>query len=242
MIVRPKKISKGRGTIAVKQRSGPETSVRVGALVAVTLLHLPFILAKRSRERPPTSDASLLVRFIAASPAILEPVSLVEPQSEERTISPRERVASRARIAPLPATTPSEQPRIDWYSESAEASEAAIAAIVREESYRSLGPREKRFQIVEPKAPPPLFEEPKHRSGDIAPNPMGYESVWYNEHCFTQLEQPVIPHLPRVGGPGVNAVNCMWPMGKREPRGDLFEHLKKNRDKAPLPGETPKAQ
>jgi hypothetical protein len=226
----------------VKQRSSPDATVRIGALVAVTLLHLPFIVAKRSRERPPTHDVSLLVRFIAATPHEIEPQHrLDERELPQKTTTPKQSPRQRASdvsSSSEPATP--EGSHIDWYSESANASRAAIDSIMREESYRSLGPREKRFQIVEPKPPPPLFEEPKHRSGDIAPNPMGYDSVWHNHRCFTQLEQPIIPHLPAAPGDtsSVNPVKCFWPLGTPEPRGDLFEHLKRKRDKAPLPGET----
>lgn len=227
-------------TTSVKRRAGSDIPVRVGACIAVTLLHLPFIVAKRARERPAANEDALLVRFIDDKSSITEPArSLERPVPPKAAVSQRPPARSASAEEADIASPIQHRPSVDWYSESAAASAAAIDAIVREESYRHLGPYEKRFQIVEPKPPTPLFEQPKRKSGDIAPNPMGYDSVWYNEYCFTQLEQPVIPALPRGPGDGVldTPFTCLFPMGASAPRGDLFEHLKKKWHKAPLPGE-----
>jgi hypothetical protein len=223
-----------------------ERAIRVGALVAVTLLHLPLIIATRSRESLARDSDALIVRFIpertSEAPAS-RPMPALVPIQPDRTRIRRDDDAGITREPSAPISIPSGN--LDWYQESANAAQAAIDAIIREEAYRSVGPREKRHQIMEPKPPPSLFgPPPKHRAGDIAENPMGYDSVWHNEHCFTQLKQPTIPNLPRSPGDTVetNPMTCLFPMGPREPRGDLFEHLKRKRDKAPLPGEKPAAQ
>lgn len=227
-------------TTSVKRRGESDIAVRIGACIAVTLLHLPFIVAKRVRERPAASEDALLVRFIHARPSTPEPDRPLERASLPNvTVLQRHSQPPGSPAESEIASSTERHPRVDWYSESAAASAATIDSIVREESYRHLGPYEKRFQIVEPKPPVPLFEEPKRKNGDIAPNPMGYDSVWHNDYCFTQLEGPLIPALPR--GPGDRLTGtpfkCLFPIGTPEPRGDLFEHLKKKRDKAPLPGE-----
>lgn len=226
----------------MRARITGDRAVRVGALVAVAVLHLPVMLATSSRERVEPSARALRIRFIASTPRNDHPA--------KEDVQVHEEIGTSARVSALRAVpearadvpAPSTAPRTDWYLQSEIASQAAIDAIIRDEAYRALGPREKRHQIVEPKPPPPLFEEPKYRAGDIAPNPMGLDSVWHSNRCFTQLEQPLIPYLPR--GPGelssVNQVKCLFALGKEEARGDLFEHLKKERDKAPLPGESPR--
>ncbi len=226
----------------VAERTTGDTSTRVGAFVAAALLHLPLILATSSRERPESTARSLRVRFIAQASDVAM-TQRATPVIED--IQPTTRRASAPRSPPMDMDPPVPTPpnlieRTDWYLQSELASKAAIDGIIREEAYRSIGPREKRHQIVEPKPPPPLFREPKHRPGDIAPNAMDLNSVWHSEHCFTQLERPTIPYLPKGPGDlsGTNPVKCMFPLGKAEPRGDLFEHLKKERDKAPLPGES----
>jgi hypothetical protein len=228
----------------VSERLAPDRAIRVGALIAVTLLHLPLIIATRSRESPAKHSDVLIVRFIpqrtseaSANRPVPAPVS-IQP---DRTRVRRSEDAGITQVPSAPIAIP--RSNVDWHQESASAAQAAIDAIIREEAYRSLGPREKRHQMIEPKPPPsPFGPPPKHRAGDIAENPMGYDSVWHNENCFTQLKQPTIPNLPRSGGSEPNPVKCLFPMGGARARGDLFEHLKRKRDKAPLPGEEPTTQ
>ena len=202
----------------------PDPSVRLVAFVAAALLHLPLFLATDSRTLPQSNDDALLVRFIAerAPVRLAEPMPRALPGSSAiRAAPPAEAISSVP-----PASAGDSPPPVDWEISGAISAEAAIDAIIRDEAYRTLGPKEKQHQIVEPEPPRSIFEEPKRRYGDVAKNALGYDSVWHNEHCYTQLEEPVSARPSATVG-DVNPVVCVMPIGKKEPRGDLFEHLKR---------------
>ena len=108
------------------------------------------------------------------------------------------------------------------------AAQSAIESLVRAEGYRELGPRA--AKTPGPPEPPSVFETPKHRSGDVEPDPLNYDRVWHNDRCYTELGKPVTPRADaRIGN--VSPPKCWIGIGKKKARGDLFDHLK--RDKPP---------
>lgn len=206
------------------KRVAPDTSVRLVAFIAAAALHVPLFIAWDIRNKPISNADTIRVRWIAEQ----EPLELQGSAAPALASSATPQAALRTEAAPSRPRVPPEgisRPPVDWEISGAIAAEAAIDAIVRDEAYRPLGPREKKHQIVEPEAPRSIFEEPKRRYGDIAPNALDKTSVWHNEHCYTQLEEPVSARPSSVNP--LNPVVCVIPIGKKEPRGDLFEHLKK---------------
>ena len=103
------------------------------------------------------------------------------------------------------------------------AAQAAVGAQIQAESYRSLGPQQRR--PTAPDIETSVFQTPKHRFGDAEIDPMNYDIVWLNDRCFIELGKPVTPRADaRI--PGVNIPKCMWSIGEKPARGDLFDHLK----------------
>lgn len=119
--------------------------------------------------------------------------------------------------------TQSDAPPVDWRTSGEQSVTAAVASIIRDESYRPLGPHEKRSYELPPV--PSLFREPKHQFGDVDEDPMGRTAVWHNERCYTTLEEPVTPRAS-ADIPGVNPMKCLWL--RKKPRGNLFDHLRRD--------------
>lgn len=150
--------------------------------------------------------------------------------------APRTAAREPAAAAPQAVTraTPAERsdtaPRqIDWAAAAArEASRAARAG--DDSGYRSFGPRK---PGASPEAAPPtIFEAPKHQLGDEGVDPFGDPIVWLTEHCYKELPRLITTARDLPVQRPLSAFKCVWPAGRREPRGDLFESLKRDR---PLP-------
>jgi hypothetical protein len=77
-----------------------------------------------------------------------------------------------------------------------------------------------------PDGPPPLFEKPLPRVGTTVRTPEGETILWVSDYCYISLGSTSLTmqdfHKAREG-----VRRCIIPLGKREPRGDLFDHLKK---------------
>lgn len=151
-----------------------------------------------------------------------------------RTVAPPQATSeSRASVHRLPgsavpgvasingaATARSPTPR-DWHASMEAAATAAVAKLIRGEGYRSLGPVEPGETDSSP--PPSIFQQPKHRAGDIERDAVqGSTLVWHNDRCYTELRFPTIKD-PNALVAAPNPPKCMQPLGKRKPRGDLFE-------------------
>lgn len=101
------------------------------------------------------------------------------------------------------------------------------------ERYRNFGPRK---PGPEPDPEPPSIFEPKRQvKGETGVDVHGDPVVRLSEHCYQELEKPV-PTARDYGSSLPLMTKCTFPIGKREPRGDLFKHLKKSR---PLPQSPP---
>lgn len=191
----------------------------MAALLAVILLHVPLVFVsigpRRSLVQRPAADVVWL--------------QLNEP---ERRITPLP--STSAQTAPRAAGAPSPQTEdvqpltvkasripVDWHAATELAARSAIDAVVREESYRSFGfPR--KHELLEEEEPPSIFEEPGHEFGQEGVDAFGKPVVWLNKRCYQELEKSDDPlRSPRT--------MCTWGVGKREPRGDLFDHLKKRK-------------
>lgn len=111
----------------------------------------------------------------------------------------------------------------DWKQSGADA-----AADAAGKSYRALGPRPIDPQVKAPRSPfkPP----PKHKLGELGEDALENPVLWLSENCYVRFENRKAP----PGDPFANIpmTLCTFPLGKLEPRGDLFEHLRKPQ---PLP-------
>jgi hypothetical protein len=198
-------------------------SIRAAALLVAVALHASLFLLVDSRKRRPTIETLPTLRFYEAllpdqtiliAPKVETNSNAIEEALEIPTLEPQHAPVERA-SAPAP---------VDWAEEGELAAGSAISSIIREEGYRVIGPRKPSAPGAN-ESPPSIFTEPKHKFGDIERDPFGYDRVWHNERCFTDIGQPVSARPDaRIGN--VNSRKCLRPLGKKKPRGDLFEHLK----------------
>jgi hypothetical protein len=119
-----------------------------------------------------------------------------------------------ADLAPSGAATASP----DWKQSGADAAADAAA-----KNYRALGPRPIDPHVKAPRSPfkPP----PKHKFGEMGEDALENPALWLNENCYIRFENRKAP----PGDPFANIpmTLCTFPVGKLEPKGDLFEHLRK---------------
>jgi hypothetical protein len=132
------------------------------------------------------------------------------------------------RVAPPVSSTAitGESPRVpDWHASAILAASAAVDRAIEEKGRRSFGPRE---QPAAPPKTPSIFETPKHKLGDVSEDAMGYTSVWLSDSCYTALEEPM-SHVGRVAMI-LGATMCVYPIGKKPARGDLFDGMYTNEE------------
>jgi hypothetical protein len=208
--------------------------VRLGIFLIVVAVHLILFLVFATKLRPERRDDKALTLIIV--PVRSDPklntanVELAAPiQREPSRTLPLPMIPSLA-----PSQAASSGPKIDWPTSAALAAQDAVAKKLREEGYRNFGPR--KLPSVEPDVPS-MFVDPKHKAGDIDDDQLnGVTRIYHSEHCFTQLDFPTLKNLPQSGdgllSSKANLPRCIYSIGKPEPSGDLFEHLKKTR---PLP-------
>ena len=111
----------------------------------------------------------------------------------------------------------------DWKQSGADA-----AADAARKEYRALGPRPIDPQIKAPRSPfkPP----PKHKPGELGEDALENPVLWLSDNCYIRFENRKLP----LDDPfrSIPMSLCTFPVGKLEPKGDLFEHLRKPQ---PLP-------
>jgi hypothetical protein len=174
--------------------------------------------------------------WIELRPSVPEPAPPATQVDPDRAVAttpdpPRE-TADAGTATSQPASLPPRQ--IDWSANATyHARKAVEAAAV--ERYRNLGAR-RPGPPPEPEVPS-LFEAKPDVAGEIGEDINGDPVLRLSEHCYQELEKPV-PTARDYVDPRPLLQKCLFPIGKREPRGDLFEHLKRDR---PLPQPKPGA-
>jgi hypothetical protein len=202
-----------------------ERSVRPAALVIVIVLHASVLLVSQTRTRSgDVSRASVWLDLDVRSvdeDVVRAPEA---PSAEAVSVGPEAALAQHApTIAPPDIAPPAAA--TDWSLSGGIAGQAAIEDLVRREGYRSLGPRAQQADATG--GAPSIYTTPKHKLGDVEPDPLNYDRVWLSDRCYIELGKPVTPRADaREGFP--NIPKCMFGIGKKEPRGDLFEHLKRD--------------
>ena len=211
------------------------------AMVVVLALHVLMLYAihrARMQERDDRAllDQPLLLVSIPERNRVESP-----PTDREPALSPIERRASRANEARTvevdePQSEPQPRGAINWRANAVRSAEV-VAEAGRQEGYRRFGPRKPQPQD-EAIAPSIFKEPPKHKLGEEGSDAHGDPVVWISDNCYTTLDKRVQTARDWIkAGPGNFApaeFECMFSVGRREPDGTLFEHIKKP-EEPPLP-------
>ena len=208
--------------VMVRKKNGGasvrDAGLRAGAFSIVVLLHVAMLMVGWQRQVLKRTNERALTWVDIQPPARQPPAeSFREPPTPART------PARSIERAAAPASAPISAPPVDWHASMEAAAGAAADEIIRQGQYRALGPVER--AAAEASRGTSIFETPRRQAGDIDHDPMqGRTLVWHSEHCYTELKFPTLkdPNV-LVGAP--NPPKCMEPLGKRTPRGDLFDDM-----------------
>lgn len=206
------------------------TAARAGVGALVVTLHLAvisFLLDVRLIRLETQAESPALTLVDIEVPEQTSPALAPRQTMREPTIRmPRLIESSLPRPSISESAAPTELELIpDWRGSLDAAATAAVAKAIKEGSYQPLGPLER--DSAGSTAAPSIFETPRRKAGDIDHDPVsGRTLIWHNENCFTELRFATIKDPNAlVGAP--NPPKCMFPIGKRKPRGDLFESIGK---------------
>jgi hypothetical protein len=186
-------------------------------------IHVAVLIIPWDRQAQKRTDPSALtwVNVDAPSrplPAAVPATATSKPKTRARWLpdSPVVRPADTAPAVPVPP--------VDWHASVEAAAKAAAEQIAAGELYRPFGPTDR--EEADSSSAPSIFEEPRRRAGDIDHDEVqGSTLVWHNDHCYTELRFPTLKDPNAVVGLS-NPPKCMQPIGKRKPRGDLFDAMK----------------
>lgn len=192
----------------------------IGAHLSV--LFIPSVDHKEaSRDWGPSSSLLLIPLLLPEERLLREPSVKLPPTA---VTSPRQPSLAPLQLSSEGLTSElatSELP--DW-----RASGAAAAADAASKEYRALGPVPAAPKIKMP--PSPFKEKPRHEAGELDVDAARNPILWLNGFCYLRPEN----REAAVDDPfaKVPMTFCNFAIGKRAPRGDLFDHLRK---KPPVP-------
>ncbi len=226
----------------MRPQSGLQTSKSraLAACIVVALHGLLWLLAWHSgllAHRRAANDETSMTWIFVRPP---EPAPPATDRPEDRPAAPAlPRSTQRAAVSEsstTTVTTPLPPRQIDWDANASYHARKAVEDSVAER-YRNFGPR-KPGPPPEP-AVPSLFEAEPDVAGEEAEDIHGDPIVRLSKYCYQELEKRVPTARDYVERDKVLIPKCMFPIGSPEPRGDLFEHLKRDRPlPAPRPGTT----
>ena len=196
-------------------------------LIALAVQLLLISMFSQRRERSLINTKSMTLIEIAKQPDA--PVEIVGGFTEPVPLPARIPQPSTPSTTPEPLASAAPSNSLRELNTQAIAARA-VAKIIEEESRRHLNGR-KPVTITAPPVPS-MFEQPRHSLGDVEHDPASdITTVWHSDNCFTRIVPKAV-----AGSSLPNYRQCMFAIGKREPRGDLFEHL---REPKPLPEAKP---
>lgn len=200
------------------------------AIIVVALHALLLLIAWRLGEHLHRGDASSDASMIWIIPQPVEPTARSADLPRDRTVqrsSERPTPREKTRESDIAVDSPARAPRqIDWGAHAAFHARKAVEDGATER-YRNLGPR-KPGPPPEPKGPT-LFEREPEVFGEVAEDTNGDPILRLSKHCYQELEKRLPTARDYVDPDKLLLRKCMFPIGKPEPRGDLFEHLKRDR-------------
>lgn len=197
---------------------------KAAALAATLVLHavvMAWLLMLRFDLPPVTiveEHLTWLPDFLKPPPP---PPPPIEEPSQAPVLIPVEQLPFPIPIIELPASEVVSLP--DWFADA----RAVAGAIGKEPSYRKFGETPK-APPGRPKEeyPPSIWEKPLERVGKAYRTPEGEQILWVSDNCFISLGSQSLTmadfHKARNG-----VRRCNIGAGRREPRGDLFDHLKR---------------
>jgi hypothetical protein len=200
-----------------------ERGVRPAALVIVVALHASVLLLSESRTRSgEVSRVSVWLDLGVRRELDVDVAGPSQPRTAPSSVQPLTELTPHA-SGDTPAVGP---PAPDWSISGAIAAQALVEDLERARSYRPLGPSPKPAE--RPGKPPSIYTTPKHQLGDAELDPLNQDIVWHSDRCYTELGKPVTPRVDaRQGFPNLRKCRLIG-IGKKEARGDLFEHLKRD--------------
>ena len=195
---------------------------RATAIAATLLLHLvlaAWLLNLHMSAPPP---ALIEAEAPVGLPEIVRPLP---PPLLEPLLSPTESIEPAPFLVPETEVLAPQAREYDWFGDA--------RAVARElgggPGRRTFGPapgESERKLKSRPDGPPPLFEQPLPKVGTTVTTPEGETILWVSDYCYISLSSTSLTmqdfHKARQG-----VRRCILRVGKREPRGDLFDHLKK---------------
>ena len=182
---------------------------------AVQLVLISMFSQRRERTLTPTEAMTLIQIAEQIDPS----VEIAEILGDHVQVT--ESIIESSSASPVPVASESPPPlhRLRELDTQAIAARA-VAKIIEEENRRHLDGR-KPVQITEPTVPT-IFEPPRRSLGDVEHDPASdTTTIWHSVNCFTLMKPQVL-----AGSSLPNYRQCMYGIGKPEPRGDLFEHLR----------------
>ena len=199
---------------------------RAAALAATLVLHaivIAWLLMLRFElTHPAIAEERLtwLPDFLEPPPAPPESPPVEEPSTAPVAI-PFEQLPFPIPIIDLPAIE--DKAALDWFEDA----RAVAGEVGKEPSYRKFGEIPK-APPTRPKEeyPPSIWEKPLERVGKAYRTPEGEQILWVSDHCFISLGTQSLTmadfHKARNG-----VRRCNIGLGRKKPRSDLFEHLKR---------------
>jgi hypothetical protein len=189
-----------------------------GAHLVVVLLLMP-LLEKRNMDRGGAAPSKLLLisrPYLDSKPVPTRPQLTPVPVT---SIAPRPApLADEAIDTPVSQSAP---PLPDWKQAGAQ---AAIEA-VHPDDFRALGPNSVREEPKQNALRSPFAEPPRHHWGEMDEDAERNPIMWLSNNCFQRPRD--LRAEPGDPFAAVPMTFCSFQLGKREARGDLFEHLRK---------------
>jgi hypothetical protein len=210
---------------------------RIAAICVVLGVHafaILLLLGVRHEKNPAGEEKYVVWLPLAEDEQQVESVAIVPELSSE--IRQQVQVPVPAILIPSSSSSTRVEPdsHPSWHDQGSFYARKAVEEATLER-YRNLGAR-KPLSSPDPEAPA-LFEQEKPAFGETAEDAMGEPIVKLSKNCYRELAGTVntakdyveMASAAKLAPP---LVKCMFKAGSPEPRGDLFEHLKKER---PLP-------
>lgn len=199
---------------------------RAAALAATLVLHtivIAWLLMLRFELAPSAiveERLTWLPDFLEPAPPPPEPQPIEQPSKAPVSI-PLERLPFPIPIIDLVETE--DKAALDWFDDA----RAVAGDVGKEPSYRKFGEIPK-APPTRPKEeyPPSIWEKPLERVGKAYRTPEGEQILWVSDHCWISLGSQSLTmadfHKARNG-----IRRCNIALGKKKPRSDLFEYLKR---------------
>lgn len=193
---------------------------KVTAVAATALLHvLLAIWLLQPRPQAPVSVVAPSLTWLMPPPPLELPPP---PEPMPITIEPPGAMPS---ILEMPED---EAPVVLFHDWQADARSVARELRLAPEPHRFGRAPEEPKQLKSKRPPPSVFERPLPRVGTTVRTPDGELITWVSDNCYISLSSQSLTLADlHKGRRGIRT--CSIPIGRKEPRGDLFDPIKRPR-------------